>query len=213
MMGHDLLRPDAARHGALRMTEAARPILRGEETIKLRRYTASSGKARAPVRALVSEEDEPLLAALKSRRRALAEAQRVPAYVVFTDRTLVEMAEMRPRTLDAFAQLSGVGTKKLEKYGPAFLEVITGDLPADVHPARLKLAGGGRGELFDRLMAAQQELARGDDGAGKVMSCSASMIARLTKNPPGDMAGISRILGVQRAERFGGRFLEVLNEA
>jgi ATP-dependent DNA helicase RecQ len=66
---------------------------------------------------LVSEEDAPLLSALKAKRRALAEAQRVPAYVVFTDRTLIEMAEARPATLDEMARISGVGAKKLETYG------------------------------------------------------------------------------------------------
>ncbi|MCL4162784.1 UNVERIFIED_CONTAM: hypothetical protein GTU68_036380, partial [Idotea baltica] len=124
MMGHDLVRPDPERHGALRMTEAARPILRDEATIDLRRDTIRKADRRPAVKTLVSDEDAPLLSALKAKRRALAEAARVPAYVIFTDRTLIEMAETRPDNLDAMAGISGVGAKKLERYGTTFLEVI-----------------------------------------------------------------------------------------
>ena len=77
-----------------------------------------------------------MLSALKAKRRALAEAQGVPAYVVFTDRTLIEMAETRPATLDAMAGITGVGATKLERYGATFLSVLTGETPDPVHPAR-----------------------------------------------------------------------------
>lgn len=123
MMGRDLVRPDPERHGALRLTEAARPVLRGEVPVTLRRDTIRKAAAAPVVRALVSDEDAPLLSALKARRRALAEAQRVPAYVIFPDRTLIEMAERRPQTLDEMAGVSGVGAKKLESYGRALVVV------------------------------------------------------------------------------------------
>mgnify|MGYP000750722508 CR=1 FL=1 len=58
---------------------------------------------------MVSDEDAPLLSALKAKRRALAEAAKVPAYVIFPDRTLIEMAEKRPHTLDEMARIGGVG--------------------------------------------------------------------------------------------------------
>src|SRR6056297_1237700 len=96
MMAADLVRPDAERHGALRMTDKALPILRDQETITLRRDTLVSKSRRPAAKALVSDEDAPLLSALKAKRRALAEAAKVPAYVVFNDRTLIEMAEKRP---------------------------------------------------------------------------------------------------------------------
>ena len=70
-----------------------------------------------------------LLSALKAKRRALAEAARVPAYVIFADKTLIEMAERRPQTLDAMAGITGIGVKKLESYGATFLAVITGSAP------------------------------------------------------------------------------------
>ena len=71
MMGHDLVRPDAARHGALRMTDAALPILRGEASISLRRDSirAAASQRRPAVKAMVSDEDAPLLSALKAKRR------------------------------------------------------------------------------------------------------------------------------------------------
>jgi len=92
MMGQDLVRPDPDRHGALRMTEAARPILRGEAQVTLRRDTVSEAAEPSSARAQVAEEDAGLMSQLKARRRALAEAQNVPAYVIFPDRTLIEMA-------------------------------------------------------------------------------------------------------------------------
>ncbi|ROU01226.1 DNA helicase RecQ [Histidinibacterium lentulum] len=212
MMGRDLMRPDPERHGALRMTEAARPILRGEESVRLRRDTIRAAKSERQVKTLVAEEDAPLLSALKAKRRALAEAQGVPAYIIFNDRTLIEMAEVRPRDIDAMARIGGVGAKKLESYGRAFLEVIAGEAER-LHPARARLAGRSEGALFDRLLAVQAELARGEDGTGKPMSCSASALAKVAQVRPRDVDGLARLLGERQAARFGPAFLEVLSEA
>ncbi|MFD1913108.1 DNA helicase RecQ [Halodurantibacterium flavum] len=212
MMGRDLLRPDPGRHGALRMTDAALPILRGEAEIMLREDTVEKSAARPVVKALVADEDAPLLSALKAKRRALAEAARVPAYVIFTDRTLIEMAERRPRTLDDMARISGVGMKKLESYGAAFLEVITGaDVPAP-HPSRRRLAGRPAASLYDRLQAIQSDLARGEDGSAKPLSCPSSLLARVAELRPRDAAAMGRILGERRAERFGPAFLAAVKE-
>ncbi|SLN20236.1 ATP-dependent DNA helicase RecQ [Roseovarius litorisediminis] len=212
MMGHDLVRPDPERHGALRMTEAARPILRDEQLITLRRDTLVSKSRRPAAKALVSEEDAPLLSALKAKRRALAEAAKVPAYVVFTDRTLIEMAEKRPGTLDQMVQVSGVGAKKLERFGDAFLEVINGEAKV-MHPSRRKLAGRAAGDVYDQLMQAQADLARGENGIGKPLSCSASLLARVASTRPRDATEMQRLLGEKRAERFGPAFLDVLRMA
>ena len=209
MMGHDLVRPDRERHGALRMTENARPILRGENSITLRRDTLVAKSRRPAVKSLVSEEDAPLLSALKAKRRALAEAARVPAYVVFTDRTLIEMAETRPGDLDQMARISGVGAKKLERYGSAFLEVINGETE-QMHPSRRRLAGREAGALYDQLVEAQADLARGEAGIDRPLSCSASLIARVAATRPRDAREMARLLGQKRAERFGTAFLDVL---
>ena len=209
MMGHDLVRPDRERHGALRMTEHARPILRDEKPIELRRDSITAATRRPAVKALVSDENAPLLSALKAKRRALAESARVPAYVIFPDRTLIEMAEVRPTTLDAMAGITGVGAKKLDRYGAGFLAVIAGDAPAPDHPARQNLAGRNEGAIYDRLLSAQVELARGD-GTGKPMSCPASLLAKVATLRAPDMRALSDLLGERRAERFGPAFLDIL---
>ncbi|SDH83322.1 DNA helicase RecQ [Alloyangia pacifica] len=214
MMGRDLVRPDPERHGALVMTEAARPILRGEESIELRRDVIDKAAERRPqVKTLVSEEDAPLMSALKAKRRALAEAASLPAYMIFPDRTLIEMAERRPETLDQMGAISGVGAKKLERYGAEFLSVITGGAPEETHPLRMRAAARGTGDLYDRLMSAQAELIRGEDGTEKPLSCSASLLAKIAGLRDPAPEDLERILGERRFDRFGPAFMDLLAEA
>ena len=214
MMGQDLVRPDTERHGALRMTDAARPILRGESSITLRRDTIASAVPVAMVKSQVSDEDAPLLSALKAKRRALAETAAVPAYVVFPDRTLIEMAERKPATLDQMAQITGVGAKKLESYGALFLAVITGAAAMPLHPQRMRLAGRDAGALFDLLEAEQLRLARGDDGIGKLLSCTTASLRKIAEARPTTLSDLDRAgaLGPQKIERFGQAFLEILRQ-
>ena len=212
MMGHDLIRPDPTRHGALRMTDAALPILRDEAKISLRRDTIKSATRRPAVKAMVSDEDAPLLSALKAKRRGLAEAAKVPAYIIFNDKTLIEMAEKRPANLDAMAGISGIGAKKLDSYGDAFLEVINGEA-AQMHPTRRKLAGRDAGSIYDRLLEVQAELTRGEGGIDKPLTCSASMLAKVAQMRSGDADTMNRLLGERRAERFTAAFLDVLLDA
>ncbi len=212
MMGHDLVRPDPERHGALRMTETAKPILKGEAQIDLRKDTIRKATRRPAVKAMVSEEDAPLLSALKAKRRALAEAARVPAYVIFPDRTLIEMAETRPANLDDMARISGIGAKKLERYGATFLEVLTGAVE-ELHPARRKLAGRNQGDIYDQLLEVQSQLSRGPDGIDKPLSCTASQLAKVAQLRPDDPRAMEQVLGDRRHERFGAAFLDVLQQA
>ncbi|MFO1107472.1 MAG: DNA helicase RecQ [Amaricoccus sp.] len=216
MMGLDLIRPDPSRHGALRLTEAARPVLRGEEALELRADTVARAGA-APERrvlAQVAEEDEGLLSALKARRRALAEEAGVPAYVIFPDRTLIEMATERPQTLDGLRGITGVGAAKLERFGTDFLAIITGEAPAPVHPARLRLAGQPEAALHDRLQAVQVALARGPDGRAKFLSCTQSTLAKIAELRPRDLEALEQVqgMGPLKTERFGPAFLEALRD-
>jgi ATP-dependent DNA helicase RecQ len=212
MMGRDLVRPDGDRFGALRMTDAARPILRGEATITLRRDTVERAAPRFVVKSLVADEDASLLSALKAKRRALAEAAGVPAYVVFPDRTLIEMAEKRPMTLDAMMGITGVGAKKLESYGAVFLSVITGAATQPLHPARRALVGRDAGALYDRLHEAQLGLSRGSDGLGKYLICTQSTLRQVAERRPATLPELQAIqgMGAQKTERFGDAFLSVL---
>ena len=214
MMGRDLVRPDGDRFGALRMTDAARPILRGEANITLRRDTVEKARPGYMVKTQVADEDASLLSALKAKRRALAEAAGAPAYVIFPDRTLIEMAEKRPMTLDQMMGITGVGAKKLESYGALFLSVITGADTAALHPARKALVGRDAGALFDRLAEVQLTLSRGDDGTGKYLSCTHSTLRQIAERRPSTLGEMQSIqgMGELKTDRFGTAFLEVLRE-
>ena len=83
-------------------------------------------KMRAAEGANAEGVDASLLATLKTLRLRLAKERQVPAYVVFSDRTLIDMAERRPRDLDAFAEVNGVGGAKLKEFGEIFLKAIAG---------------------------------------------------------------------------------------
>ena len=212
MMGHDLVRPDPNRHGALKIMESALAILRDKKSITLRMDTIKSAKSSPKIKMLVSEEDAPLLSGLKAKRRELAETAGVPAYIIFNDKTLVEMAQKRPINLDAMAQINGVGAKKLENFGNTFLEVINGEAER-LHPSRRKLAGNKEGVLFDLLLEAQNKLTRGEKGLDKPLSCSTSLLVKVAQRRPSSIKEISDILGERRAERFGTAFLEIFIHA
>ena len=211
MMGYDLIRPDIERFGAFRMTHTARPILRDEQKIELRKDTIIKEARKTKVKSLVAEEDETLFSALKSKRRSLAEALNAPAYVVFADAVLIEMSKSRPENLDDFSKLSGVGAVKLERYGKAFLEVINGEF-VEQHPSRRRLAGKNTGKVFDQLQAKQLELMHGAYGHDKPLVCSASSLAKFAESKPRDMDAIKRLLGEKKAERFGAAFLKILTD-
>ena len=85
------------------------------------------GKAAVPAPAeLPGSEEEALFLALKTLRKSLADRRKVPAYVIFSDATLLAMAAARPRTRAEFLAVSGVGPKKLASYGDAFLAALAG---------------------------------------------------------------------------------------
>ena len=209
MMGYDLIRPDIERFGAFRMTEMARPILRDEQKIELRKDTIIKEVRKTKVKSLVAEEDETLFSALKSKRRFLAEALNAPAYVVFADAVLMEMARSRPSSLDEFSKLSGVGAVKLERYGKAFLEVINNNFQ-ELHPSRRRLAGKEAGKIFDQLQAMQLELMHGAYGHDKPLVCSASVLAQIAAVNPRDMQALKGLLGEKKTERFGVAFFKIL---
>jgi len=125
VQGH--LYSDAERYGALRLTPRSRPLLRGEERIRLREDPAAkravTKAARAPSYE-ISAEDEPLWEALRELRMTLCKEASVPPYVIFHDTTLREMVRLRPSSAQELLALQGVGEKKLERYGAAFLKVL-----------------------------------------------------------------------------------------
>ncbi len=124
LVARGYLSVDLDRFGALRLERKCRPLLRGEETIELRR-DSRTGTARQQTRTALPEAiDVALWEALREHRRVLAESQGVPPYVIFHDRTLKEMCLALPRTPEQFGHITGVGARKLDKYGEGFLRVI-----------------------------------------------------------------------------------------
>jgi len=116
-------------YGSLLMGEAAEPILDGKQDFRI--HLPAAGKARkakkdgTPQRRLSGEESD-ILVKLKALRREIAAEKGVPAYVVFPDRTLEEMAVLHPRSLDDMARVRGVGAAKLEAFGRTFLQALNG---------------------------------------------------------------------------------------
>lgn len=110
--------------GSLRLEPKCRPLLKGEESIDLRREVKQAAAKRQTKTPLPEDIDVGLWEALRECRRKLAEEQGVPPYVIFHDSTLQEMCVMQPGSMSQFAELSGVGQRKLDKYGEAFLTVI-----------------------------------------------------------------------------------------
>ncbi|GAB4551511.1 MAG: DNA helicase RecQ [Geothermobacteraceae bacterium] len=121
------LQQDIGNYSVLKLTEKARPLLRGEKSIELARprmrikAAAKPRKRRGPV----VDCDEALFERLRARRKQIADAQGIPPYMVFSDATLAEMAAVVPQTAQELLQINGVGLTKLERFGGEFLDVLT----------------------------------------------------------------------------------------
>jgi len=124
LVGRGYLSVDLQGYGALKMQEKCRPLLSGECDIALRLDQKQKVAKRQTKTPLPNDINVSLWEALRDCRRELAEEQGVPPYVIFHDNTLVEMCSVAPKTLDAFSKLSGVGERKLMKYGEAFIAAI-----------------------------------------------------------------------------------------
>lgn len=129
LIARGLLSVDVDGHGSVLLTEAARPVLRFEQSLHLRRLsnlaprkTRAGNRKKTPVD--IAESDRPLWEALRGLRKKLSELAGVPAYVVFNDSTLADMIALKPRDSSEMADVSGVGNHKLEQYGDEFLAVI-----------------------------------------------------------------------------------------
>jgi len=123
-----LLEVDHTAYGALKLTAAARPVLKGETTVMLRPLETRPSKKKTRLAsssgAGVHDDEDPLFLSLRAWRRETANEKGVPAYVILHDATLREIVARRPSTLDELGEISGLGTKKLEAYGEAVLAVV-----------------------------------------------------------------------------------------
>ena len=117
--------------GALRLTDACRPLLRGETTFEMARVKVPvqeprGKKGKKPYAASVGETSNNLLDKLREWRRALAAEQKVPPYVIFHDATLLAITNAKPKNASELGALSGIGEKKLERFGAAILQLLRG---------------------------------------------------------------------------------------
>ena len=125
-----VLESDIAAFGGLKLTEAARPVLKNESEVWLRRDVEAAKKTSKAQRSSNAKaaydglNDDPLWLALKAKRLALAREQGVPPYVIFHDSTLLEILNNRPQNLPELSRITGVGRAKLDRYGDDFLQVL-----------------------------------------------------------------------------------------
>jgi ATP-dependent DNA helicase RecQ len=121
---------DFQAYGGLKLTEQAKPVLKGELEVWQRRDTEPEKRSSTAERASRAKDayagvnDDPLWIALKAKRMALAKSQGVPPYLIFHDSTLLEIMNQRPSSLTELGRISGVGQAKLARYGDDFLEVL-----------------------------------------------------------------------------------------
>ncbi|WP_447592362.1 DNA helicase RecQ [Aquipseudomonas campi] len=147
-------------YGGLRLSDSCRPLLRGEVSLELRRDLKPQQAAKASgssASQLVRQDEREQWEALRTLRRKLAEEHSVPPYVIFPDATLLEMLRSKPASMSDMAQVSGVGARKLERYGQAFLEVLNGavETPQVVVDLRHELVSLARAGMTPAQIAAQ----------------------------------------------------------
>ena len=156
---------DLEGYGGLRLSDTCRPLLRGEVTLELRKelkpQTSSSrgtGSA-SPASQLVRGEEREQWEALRTLRRNLAQEHAVPPYVIFPDSTLLEMLRSKPTSMAEMGRVSGVGARKLERYGEAFLQVLAGggggEAPREVADIRHELISLARAGMTPMQIAGQ----------------------------------------------------------
>ncbi len=137
------LTADEEGHGTLQLTDKARPLLRGEESFQLRTERAGEKRTKSRSRdgrsgagdsgtSAVGSANQALYLALRALRTKLAGDAKLPPYVIFHDKTLIELAEKRPRDLEALGGITGLGTSKIARYGAAMIAVIAA---VSEHPA------------------------------------------------------------------------------
>ncbi|MCH2038870.1 MAG: DNA helicase RecQ [Rickettsiales bacterium] len=129
LVAHNLLEVDITGFGGLKITNAGRLFLKEKQTIRLCDYTSKTSLEKKQTRkktsiALDNEQDQHIFNALKAKRMEIAKAQNVPPYVIFHDKTLIELAIQKPENIESLAHINGVGESKINRYGNDFLAVI-----------------------------------------------------------------------------------------
>lgn len=125
LVAANLLTIDMRGYGSLKLTDKCMPLLRGQQSIAFRQDPTPVKKTKTPKNKAPSPlQTDKLWLALKAKRSELAKEQNVPPYVIFHDSSLIEIHERRPHNLEQFAEISGVGKNKLERYGEIFIKLL-----------------------------------------------------------------------------------------
>jgi len=129
---------DHSAHGALKLTDLSRPVLKGDQHVEMRQLVTSSRKKKTVPQTFdsidLSLEETFLLERLKEWRKNEAHQQGVPAYVILHDSSLTEIACTRPNKVEALSAIGGIGAKKLERYGAALIRLVADDPSSQVSP-------------------------------------------------------------------------------
>ncbi len=137
LISRNLLTVDLEGHGSLRLTEQCRSVLRGEQTLLLRKESKRAKSSRKGRKSYNTDKisNNLLWEVLRDCRKKLAEENNVPPFVIFHDATLAEMMERQPSNREQFLRLNGVGESKLEKYADTFLKVINNHIDTEKQDA------------------------------------------------------------------------------
>ena len=120
-----LVTQNISQHSALQLTESARPILRGESSLELAVPRIAVTKSRPLSSRLPGGNyDKKLFAKLRKLRKAIADEENIPPYVVFNDATLIELSELQPISPSEMLGINGIGQRKLERFGRPFMQLI-----------------------------------------------------------------------------------------
>lgn len=122
LVAKSLVEVDFEAFGSLKLTEACRPVLRGEQTLMLRKDAQVIKSKNSSI--AKPKDNNALWNALRAKRREIAERENIPPYVIFHDATLMAMMENQPKNLQQLARISGIGNRKLDLYGTEFLEIL-----------------------------------------------------------------------------------------
>lgn len=131
LIARNLLKVDMVGHGSLKITKQGSEFLSQKQQIELRKYKKKSTNPKKELKIKstltknqLNDDDLILFDQLKAKRLELAKRQNLPPYIIFHDKTLIQMTQIKPQTLEQMSKISGVGQNKISKYGQIFLEII-----------------------------------------------------------------------------------------
>ena len=136
----------------------------------------------------------------------------IPPYRIFSNQTLIEIALKKPKTFEEMFLISGVGKKKLSKFGDQFLKLVNGQNMTKMHPIRRRISGKPNAWLYDVLLSVINEHSRGSNGLAKPLYVSPSLIAKILERQPKKISDLQKINGMtsQILERYGKPLIEAL---